>query len=241
MKLNKLAKSVLLAFALTIPSFAATVYNIDSGATEISLKNNTANVLNFPFIVKTGDIASSTADNFQVKVNKYSIVIIPAAELATERADLIVASNEGYTYLIKLDVNGTKEQTFDLTTNKIHNDNAEAMEFESGAIDEDVKKLLKMTILNKDIPGYRKTKVGRQFITPDMLMQKDTILDGSKYRIEKWFLKNETNSILTLDEGSFYTKGILSIAFETPKIPVGGISTMYLIIDKASFLQENNN
>ena len=235
---TKILKSSLLAILLSSSVFAGSTINIDNGSTEIALKNNTANVLNFPFIVKEGKIASSTEENFQVSTSKYSVVVIPTADNKEERADLIVWSNEGYTYLIKLSVTG-EIQTFDLTTNKIHNDNIEATEFESGAIDADIKKLMKLVILNKYIPGYRKTEVNRQFVTPDMLMQKNTMYDGGKYRLEKWLLKNETSSTLTLDEGSFYTKGILSIAFESPKIPVGAVTNMYLIIDKASLVKEN--
>jgi hypothetical protein len=231
--IKNIFKTLGLSLAVSSALFASNVQNIDDGATELSLKNNTANILSFPFIVKDGSIASSTADNFQVKVNKYSIVVIPTAEQPSERADLIVTASEGYTYLVKLNVSGS-EQTFELTTNKVHNDSVEATEFETGEIDSDVRKLLKLVLLNKDIPGYRKVEVNRQFVTPDMLMQKQTIIDGSKYRVEKWFLKNETQSILTLDESSFYTKGILAIAFGAPKIPVNSVVPMFLIIDKSS-------
>mgnify|MGYP000555945821 CR=1 FL=1 len=41
-----------------------------------------------------------------------------------------------------------------------------------------------------------------------------------------------------LDEANFYTKGVLAIAFENPKIEPEGIIAMWMVINKSSFQDE---
>lgn len=233
MRKTKLLYTALISCLFSLNASAVQTVNIDSGLVEASLINNKANVLTFPFIVEDAKIATAIQEDFQIKAKKDSIVIIPTATAPSTIADLIVWSADGYTYLIKLDING-KDQVFNFTSNRVQPQTPETIEFESGKIDEDIKKLLKTAMLDKNIPGYKKTKVKRQFVTPDLLMQKEYIFDGSKYRVEKWFLKNETSNSIKLDEGNIYTKGILAIAFESQTIPANKIGTMFLIIDKAS-------
>ena len=43
---------------------------------------------------------------------------------------------------------------------------------------------------------------------------------------------------LVLDEANFYTKGVLAIAFENPKIEPEGIVAMWMVINKSSFQDE---
>jgi len=230
---NKFLMGFIALLSLTICSYATQVRNIDSGVVKVSIKNNKANVLNFPFIVEEAKIATSSPKSFQIKAKKDSIVIIATATVPSTRADLIIWSQDGYTYLLKLDIKGL-DQSWNFTSNRVHPTTKKTIKFESGKIDNDVKKLIKKAMLKKNIPGYKKVKVKRQFDTADLLMQKDYIFDGSKYRIEKWFLKNKTNYPIKLDEGNIYTKGILAIAFESRTIPPHKIGTMYLLVNKAT-------
>lgn len=102
---------------------------------------------------------------------------------------------------LSLMLNWWKERIFNLTTSKVQTQNAETAKFESGKIDADMKKLLKSAIfLEEPIGGYKKMEIGRQFHTKDLLMQKEYLLDGGKYRVEKWYLKNKTMDKLVLDK-----------------------------------------
>jgi len=233
MKLSILKKAIIGLCIASVSAFATQVKNIDEGLVNVSIKNNKANILTFPFIVSEAKIATNNPQTFQIKAKGDSIVIIPTATVPSARADLIVWSKDGYTYLLKIDIKG-KDQYWNFTSNRIHRTNFKAMQFETGRIDSDIKKLFKRAILNKNIPGYKKVKVKRKFMTPDLEMQKDYIFDGAKYRVEKWFLKNRTDHAIALDEGNIYTKGILAIAFESRTIPPHKIGTMYLIVNKAT-------
>ena len=230
-------KKILTALGVSLLSvstlFATQVKKIDSGVVNVSIKNNKANILNFPFIVSDAKIATNSPNAFQIKAKKDSIVVIPTATVPSTRADLIVWSQDGYTYLLKIDIKG-KDQVWNFTSNRVRPSTRKTIKFESGRIDSDVKKLIKRAMLKKNIPGYKKVKVKRQFDTHDLLMQKDYVFDGAKYRVEKWFLKNKTGYPIKLDEGNIYTKGILAIAFESRTIPPHKIGTMYLIVNKAT-------
>lgn len=213
--------------------FAATVKQIDSGSVDVSLKNNQANILTFPFLVEDAKLATSFPESFSMEAKKDSIAIIVQADSPAQKADLVVWSQDGYAYLLKLDTTG-REQVFNFTSNRVQPKNSKTSSFESGKIDNDVKVLLKKAILSQDIPGYKKVKVKRQFNTRDLLLQKEFMFNGSKYRVEQWLIKNKTNEDIKLDEGNFYTKGILAISFESQTIPVNKIGTMWLIVDKSS-------
>lgn len=220
--------------------FAVQVRSIDSGVVNVSLKNNKANILNFPFIVSNAQIATSNPNAFKIKAENDSIVVIPTATVPSTRADLIVWSQDGYTYLLKINIKG-KSQVWDFTSNRVDAPTNQTIKYESGSIDSDVRNLIKTVMLKNNIPGYKKVKVKRQFETPDLLMQKDYIFNGSRYRVEKWFLKNKTGYPIELDEGNIYTRGILAIAFKPRTIPPHEIGIMYLVIDKASIEKKGFN
>lgn len=83
-------------------------------------------------------------------------------------------------------------------------------------------------------------EVKKQFHTPDLLMQKEYILDGGKYRVERWLLKNKSSfETVILDPGTYYTNGILAISFESNKIPPGKIANMWLVINKSSLVEKD--
>ena len=227
---------LLVAAILSQFIFATSVKNIDNGMINVSIKNHKANILSFPFFIKNAKIATDNPEDFTIKVTGDSILVIPNATVSSAKADLVVWSKDGYAYLIKIDIKG-KDQYWNLTSNRVHKDTSKTIKFESGKIDEDIKRLFKMVITKNNIPGYKKVKVKRKFVTHDLIMQKDYMFDGAKYRVEKWYLKNRTPYTLKLDEGDFYTKGILAITFESEQIPPYKIGTMYLIINKASLAE----
>lgn len=232
MKLKIMMASILLSITTL---FGIETKNIDTGFASLKLYNNTANLLNFPFVVKSAKIISQVPENFETKAEGSVIVVMPTTDFKTERADLLVTSRDDYTFVLELQTGGTN-RVFNLTSNKTIKASPEQQKFESGKIDNDMKKLLQSVILEKKIPGYKMMEVKRFFHTQDLLMQKEYILDGGKYRVEKWFLQNKSSyDTVVLDEGNFYTNGILAIAFETPKIEPNSITTMWLVINKASF------
>lgn len=231
MKLNKILLSCFLSISCM---FAIETKDIDSGFTSIKMNNNTANILNFPFVVKTAKVISDVPENFQTKAEGTTIIVMPTTETKIEKADLLVTSRDDYTFIIEMKTGG-KERVFNFTTNKTSTPTIEQEKFESGKIDNDMKRLLKSAMLEQKIPGYKQLEIKRFFHTKDLLMQKDYILDGGKYRVEKWFIQNKSDSeTLVLDEGNFYTKGILAISFESQKIAPNSISTMWLVINKSS-------
>jgi len=237
---NNLIKVLLAVSLLVTGSYAKKVMNLDSGELSISIKNNKANVLNFPFTVAEAKIATADEKDFSIKAKGDSIVIIPSVTSPSTRGDLIIWSKDGYTYLFKVDVKGA-HQFYDFTSNRVKRSTKKTAKFESGKVDTDIKKLIKKVMTKNNIPGYKKVKVKRQFNTEDLLMQKDYIFDGSKYRVEKWFLKNKTNMTIKLDEANIYTKGIIGISFEPATIPSHKIGVMYLIVNKSTIEAERGN
>jgi len=213
--------------------FANQIRNIDSKLIQISLKNYQSNILNFPFIIKKAKLVTVNPDDFTIKVSKDSIVVIPNASNPAETAEIVVWDPDDEPYIIKINLKGL-DQVWIFTSNNIKNKTPEVLKYETGKIDSDIQNIIK-TLLNKGkIPGYKKIEVRRQFDTPDLLMQKEIMFDGSRYRVEKWFIYNKTNRYLLLDEADFYANGILAIALESRKLPPHKTEYMIIIIDKAS-------
>jgi len=213
--------------------FANQVRNIDNHLVQISLKNYQANILNFPFIIKKAKLITVNPSDFTIKVSRNSIVVIPDASNLAEVAEIVVWNPDDEPYIIKINLKGL-DQVWTFTSNNVENKTPEILKYETGKVDSDVQNLIK-TLLNKGkIPGYRKIVVRRQFDTPDLLMQKEVMFDGSRYRVEKWFLYNKTNRPLLLNESDFYAYGVLAIALESRKLPPHKTEYMIIIIDKAS-------
>lgn len=224
-------KIFILLTTLLISANAA--INIDSGRAKVSIMKDRANVLIFPFLIDDAKIATEFNDNYQIKAKKDSLVIIPTGK-KDDKADLIVWSVNHDTFIINLKNNG-KKQMFNFTYNgETGYKNRKAMKYETGKIDSDIKNIIKSLKIKGIIPGYSKIKVKRQFRTNRTLMQKDFIYDGSKYRVESWFIKNTTNGTIFLDEGAMYTKGIIAIDFEQRELRPRETTNMILIINKAS-------
>lgn len=233
-KLNTFIKAGIISIIISSSLYALETKNIDEGFASIKILNNEANILNFPFKIKKANVISQVPENFTTKAEGSSIIVMPTTELKTEKADLIVTSKDDYTFVINMTTGGS-ERIFNFNTNKVEKSSPEQMKFESGKVDVDMKGLLKKAISEEPIAGYKKLEVKRQFDTPDLQMQKEYILDGGKYRVEKWFLKNKSKTeTVVLDEASFYTNGILAIAFEVPKIPADKVASMWLVINKTS-------
>lgn len=232
--LTKILSIGIISTMISTSLFALETKDIDEGFASIKILNNEANILNFPFKVKKANVVSQTPENFTTKAEGSSIIVMPTTELKSEKADLIVTSKDDYTFVINISTGGS-ERIFNFNTNKVEKSTPEQMQFESGKVDTDMKLLLKKAIADEPIAGYKKLEVKRQFDTPDLQMQKEYILDGGKYRVEKWFLKNKSlTETVVLDEASFYTNGILAIAFEVPKIPADKVASMWLVINKTS-------
>ena len=229
-------RKVVLGLAmLTVSIFGAV--NIDEGKANISIVKDRANVLNFPFLIDDAKIATEDEGNYEIKAKKNSLVIIPTGN-KNDKADLIVWSGEQNTFIISLTNNGKKQIT-DFTYNGVGSfKTAKTAAYETGRIDADIKKIIKTVKLKNNISGYSKVKIKRQFKTKTMLMQKDYIYNGSKYRVEEWYIKNRTPKKLFLDEATFYTKGIIAIDFEQRELKPRETIKMILIVNKASLTEE---
>lgn len=227
-------KNILLA-GLIIPAFlnAATV-SLDEDKIKINLKNNSTNIINFPFIVQKASFTTETPDDFSVSSKNKTVVIIPTAVLPkSESGDLLIWSLEGNPYLIKITASGENDQTFDLVSNKIKiKPNMKAYQFETGVIDSDIKKLMKKMVAGEVIPGYKKVEIKKKFESTDLELQKEYFYDGGKYRAETWYIRNKSGESLLLDYENFYTPGVLAIAFEKKVLKPNEISKGWLIINK---------
>ena len=229
-------KKILLSLSiLTVSIFGAV--NLDSGKATISLQKDRANVLKFPFLIDDAKIATEDDSNYEIKAKQNSLVIIPTGN-SKDKADLIVWSADQETFIISLRNNG-KRQIFDFTYNgETSFKNSKAAAFETGRIDADIKKLIKEVKLNNRIKGYSKVKIRRQFKTQTMLLQKNNIFTGAKYRVEEWYVENRLSRTLFLDEATFYTKGIIAIDFDQRELKPHETTKMILIVNKIELNQE---
>jgi len=237
---NNLIRLFLALSLVTSASFSFETNSLDDGFTSITAKNNKVNILNFPFLIKSAKVVSPTPESFNAQNQGKSIILTPTTIYKTEKADLIVTSKQGDTYVIELKAENKKdtERIFNFTSNKAQKPTVSQQKFETGRIDKDVTKLIKKAMLGENISGYKMLEVKRQFNTPDLLMQKEYILDGGKYRVEKWFLKNKSNvDDITLEESNFYTNGILSISFNDSHIGPNKTTVMWLVINKSSLAE----
>jgi hypothetical protein len=232
--MKSILKSTVLA-AVLIPSimFAKTI-SLDQEVITVELKNNAMNLVNFPFVVHEAKLSTESPEDFEIISKNTSVIILPTSVNTTEQADLVVWSAEGDAFLLKLNTKGT-EQHFSMSSNKIETTTSvAAKQFETGQIEKDVKSLIKESVLNIPIPGYKKVDVKKIFQTPDLSMQKEYFYDGGKYRVETWFLNNKTSDTLSLDYEDFYTNGVLSIAFEKRVLEPGQIGKMWIIVNKST-------
>lgn len=237
--MRKIIKTLMFVALVPILLFSKTV-NLDQEIVKVELKNNSLNLLTFPFVIQEAKLSSETPENYSITSKNTSLAILPNSTIPEENADLLIWSAMGDAYLIKINSNG-KDQQIVFSSNKVEkNAPVEAKKFETGQIEKDVKRLVKLAVLDNGVPGYKKVDVKRIFETPDLTMQKEKFYDGGKYRVESWFLFNKTNDILSLDYENFYTNGILSIAFEKRKLEPGQVGKMWLIVNKSTISDKIN-
>jgi len=224
-----------------LTSFAQTI-SLDQDNIVVHLKNNSTNVLKFPFIIQKAELTTETPDDFSVNSKNYAVIVIPTAEYPNkEESDLLIWSAEGDPYLVKLKTDGKKEQNFVLASNKIQSTvDIKAHKFETGKIESDIKRIMKKLVLGKKVPGYKKVDVKKKFQTPDLEMQKEFFYDGGKYRAEQWYIKNKTDSTLYLEYENFYAPGMLAIAFEKQTLDPHKITKAWIIVDKHTIYQRIN-
>ena len=234
---NKIMSAIVAISFATTSLMAIETHSLDEGFAEITAKNNKVNVLNFPFLIKEAKVVSATTESFSANNHGKSIVLTPTTIYKTEKADLLITSRDGDTYVIELKAENKidTERIFNFTSNKAQKPSASQQVFETGKVDKDISKLLKRAMLGEKISGYKMLEVKRQFSTPDLLMQKEYILDGGKYRVEKWYIQNKSSvDEIAFEEGNFYTNGILAIAFEEDHLKPELTTVMWLVVNKAS-------
>lgn len=231
----KILKRILIIGALFPIILLSKTINLDKDIAEVQLKNNTMNLLVFPFVVHEAKLSSETPEDFHITSKNTSVVIVPTVGMKQQKADLLIWSAAGDAFIVKINGNGKVDQKFTFSSNKVEvSVPLEAKVFETGKVEKDIKKLIKKTVQGKTIPGYKKVDIKRQFLTPDLNMQKEFYYDGGKYRVETWYVSNITSDNLVLDYENFYTNGILAIAFEKRNLNPGQISKMWLIVNKAT-------
>jgi len=215
-------------------SLLSQTISLDKDISKVELKNNSINLLVFPFVIHEAKLSAENPEDFDIKSKNTSLVILPTASNLKQSADLVVWSALGNAYLLKINSAG-KEQRFTFSSNKIKKETPiEARAFETGKVESDIKKLVKKSVLGEKIPGYKKVEVKKAFDTPDLTLQKEFFYDGGKYRVETWFLSNKTSDLLTLDYENFYATGILSITFEKKVLKPNEVSKMWVIVNKSS-------
>ena len=170
-------------------ALSAKTVNLDRENITLSLKNNSMNVLNFPFIVQKANLSTENPESFNVSSRNKTVVIVPTTLSKNEVGDLLVWSATGNAYLIKIRT-GSRNQTFDFVTNYGLSSgkgggNLEAAKYETGQVEKDIKNIIKKMANGEKIPGYRKQKVKKYFSTPDLKLQKEFFYDGGKYRAEQ--------------------------------------------------------
>lgn len=224
-----------LVWFLIIPvlGFSKTI-SLDKDVINVSLKNNSMNLLVFPFVVQDAKLTTDSPDDFQVKAKNTTVMILPTMLNVEKESDLIVWSSLGDAYILRINGKNDSEQKFTFSSNYVTKKNSQIKKFESGKIEQDIKNLIKKVVNEEPISGYKKIDVKKMFETEDLLMQKEYFYDGGKYRVETWYLENKTNDILSLDYENFYTNGILAISFESRTLQPGQIGKMWLIINKAT-------
>ncbi|HIP33403.1 MAG TPA: hypothetical protein EYG89_01425 [Bacteroidia bacterium] len=227
----------ILIMAIIFSSLSNAAYNLDEGKSKIYLKLDRANVLNFPFAVKKANIAAENQDDYTIESINNSIIIIPTGD-KDDLSDLVVTSADKNTFIISVENSGSKN-VFNFTYNGESSfQKSKTSKFETNKIDADIKKLIK-SVLNKGvIPGYSRVLINKKFNVKNMTLQKNYIYNGSKYRVEEWFIKNTTSSKLFIDEATFYTKGILAINLEQRELNPREVIKMIFILNKADLEKE---
>jgi len=217
----------------------AEAFNLDEGKSKISLTLDRANVLNFPFSVKQANIAAENQDDYSITSINNSIIIIPTGDV-NDLSDLVVTSSDRNTFIITVKNSGT-ENVFNFTYNGESSfQKRKTSKFETNKIDADIKKLIKAVLNDRTIPGYSRVLINKKFDVKNMTMQKNYIYNGSKYRVEEWFVKNITRSNLFIDEATFYTKGILAINLEQRELSPGEVIKMIFILNKTELANKGD-
>lgn len=236
-------KKIIYSFIfLSISLFSQTI-DIDKNNLKVDLKNNSVNLLKFPFVITSAGATTETPDNFTITSKNQTVTIIPAVDNPEiEWADLVIWSDTGDPYLIKVTADGNNTQIFTFASNTPSKAKSlKAARYETGKIESDIKKIMKKMALGEAIPGYSKVDVKKMFKTPDLNMQKEFFYDGGKYRAEQWFIQNTSNDIIFLDYENFYTSGILSIAFEKRTLKPNQITKAWFVVDKNTIFENIRN
>jgi len=240
----KFKKIILILAGLSV-ALSAKVVNLDKENISLKLKNNSMNILTFPFIVQKANLSTENPESFNVSSRNKTVVIVPTTLSSKEVGDLLVWSATGNAYLVKIRT-GSKNQTFNFVTNfgitsGKGGGNLEAAKYETGQVEKDIKKIIKKMSNGEKIPGYRKQKVKKYFSTPDLKLQKEFYYDGGKYRAEQWYVKNKTRSRISLKYDTFRTNGVIAISFLKRTLNPGQVTKMWIIIDKNTISKRLDN
>ena len=231
-------KTVIISAIMSSILMGGGAVNLDDGQGNAQLKLDRANVLNFPFIVKSASVASENQDEYQVKSINNTIVVIPTGELR-DVSDLIVTSSDRETFIISLSNQGS-EQVFNFTYGGFSSLNKhKTSKFESNKLDSDIVKLMKSVLVKEHIQGYTKVLINKKVSVKNMELQKNNIYNGSKYRVEEWFIKNTSGKQLIIDEATFYTKGILAINLEQRRLAPDEVIKMVLVLNKIELKEKS--
>jgi hypothetical protein len=162
-------KKIFLSILFILVQLNAATLDIDKENLKVNLKNNAVNLLNFPFLITSAKATTETPESFDITTkNKTVTIVLSADQVDLEWADLLVWSDKGEPYLIKLLANGNEGQIFNFASNEnLSSPSLKAARYETGKIESDIKKIMKKIISGEQIPGYTKVDVKKMFKTHD--------------------------------------------------------------------------
>ncbi len=207
-------------------------------ALNVKISNSQPTVVQFNFFIKKIKKIFLKKNIAQVTLLDKGIVIIPTQK---DSSGIIILTNEqgtSYTLNFKTDANGTAGiNVDDLTYSK---EKPSKLKLETQFVDRDVSNIItrldNMNPKKMRLPGFKLEKDSYSVNSSDgtYKMTKMYRWIGSKYIVDSWVITNKTKAPLVFENRDFAKKGIIAASVQPKVIYPNGVSSLYLIIDKAT-------
>ena len=204
----------------------------------IKISNTQPTVVQFNFLIKKVKKIFAQKNKTQVKLLDKGVVIIPDNKKTS--GILILTNEQGTSYTLNFIADKKGDSVVNIDDLTYSKDKPVDLKLETQFVDKDVSniitKLDNMDNKNLKLPGFKLQKDNFSIESKDKtyVMTKEYRWIGSKYIVDSWIIKNKSNKTLFFDNRDFAKKGVIAASVQPKVVNPNGITSLYIIINKAT-------
>lgn len=167
---------------------------------------------------------------------KKGFILVP--KKSNYSATIVLTARNGSIYPVNMKGGGIKTVFRMEDPLQSVNKNVKKFNFESGKMAQDARNMIKTVLLDKPLSGFEKTNAYQKVTNREYSLERIERHIGGKYIVDRWSLKNTSNTPLYFVEEDFYTEGILAVAIEKNRILKSEEIFLLTILNKNSIYEQ---